>query len=43
VNKDAKNIPSHTVVSPEQWLAARTAFLQKEKEFDRVRHWLQGF
>jgi predicted dithiol-disulfide oxidoreductase (DUF899 family) len=27
----------HPVVSPEQWLAARTALLQKEKEFTRLR------
>ena len=30
-------VKDHAVVSPEEWLAARTAFLKKEKEFTRVR------
>ena len=30
-------IKNHRVVSPEQWLAARTALLAKEKEFTRLR------
>ena len=28
---------SHRIVSREQWIAARTAFLAKEKEFTRAR------
>ena len=28
--------PQHKVVSPEEWLAARTKFLQKEKEYTRL-------
>ncbi len=31
------DIKGHPVVSPAQWLAARTAFLVKEKEFTRLR------
>ncbi len=34
MNNDIKN---HPVVSHEEWLAARTAFLKKEKEFTRLR------
>jgi len=30
-------IKNHRIVSPEQWLAARTALLAKEKEFTRLR------
>lgn len=30
-------IKNHLVVSPEEWLSARTAFLTKEKEFTRLR------
>jgi predicted dithiol-disulfide oxidoreductase (DUF899 family) len=30
-------LAQHPVVSREQWLAARTAFLRKEKEFSRLR------
>ena len=30
-------IKGHQVVSREQWLSARTAFLAKEKEFTRLR------
>jgi predicted dithiol-disulfide oxidoreductase (DUF899 family) len=29
--------PAHTVVSPEEWLAARKGLLAKEKEFTRLR------
>jgi predicted dithiol-disulfide oxidoreductase (DUF899 family) len=31
------NTPSHRVVAHQQWLAARTALLQEEKEFTRAR------
>jgi predicted dithiol-disulfide oxidoreductase (DUF899 family) len=31
------DVTNHPVVSREQWLAARTAFLAKEKEFTRLR------
>jgi predicted dithiol-disulfide oxidoreductase (DUF899 family) len=31
------SVGTHRVVSHEQWLAARTAFLAKEKEFTRLR------
>ncbi|MGZ6545619.1 MAG: DUF899 domain-containing protein [Actinomycetota bacterium] len=30
-------VPDHRVVSREEWLSARTAFLAKEKEFTRLR------
>ena len=30
-------IQNHPVVSREQWLSARTAFLAREKEFTRIR------
>jgi predicted dithiol-disulfide oxidoreductase (DUF899 family) len=30
-------IKDHAVVSHEEWLAARTAFLAKEKEFTRLQ------
>jgi predicted dithiol-disulfide oxidoreductase (DUF899 family) len=33
----SNNIKAHPVVSHEEWLAARTAFLTKEKEFTRLR------
>ena len=32
-----KAAPHHPVVSHEEWLSARTAFLAKEKEFTRLR------
>jgi predicted dithiol-disulfide oxidoreductase (DUF899 family) len=32
-----RDITGHAVVSHEQWLSARTAFLAKEKEFTRLR------
>jgi predicted dithiol-disulfide oxidoreductase (DUF899 family) len=35
--KANEEIRNHTVVSHEEWLAARTAFLAKEKEFTRQR------
>jgi predicted dithiol-disulfide oxidoreductase (DUF899 family) len=31
------SIKNHPVVSPEEWLTARTAFLAKEKEFTKLR------
>jgi predicted dithiol-disulfide oxidoreductase (DUF899 family) len=31
-------LTDHTVVSHDEWLAARTAFLAKEKEFTRPEH-----
>ena len=33
----SSSIKGHPVVSPEEWLAARKAFLAKEKEFTRLR------
>ena len=36
-NDGSNNIKAHPVVSHEEWLAARTAFLAKEKEFTRLR------
>ena len=35
--KDSSNIQKHPVVSRDEWLAARTAFLAREKEFTRLR------
>jgi predicted dithiol-disulfide oxidoreductase (DUF899 family) len=35
--KSGSGIQGHPVVSHERWLAARTAFLAKEKEFTRLR------
>jgi predicted dithiol-disulfide oxidoreductase (DUF899 family) len=35
-NKDS-NVKDHPVVSRDEWLSARTAFLAKEKEFTRLR------
>ena len=35
--KSSSNLKQHTVVSHEEWLKARTAFLVKEKEFSRLR------
>jgi predicted dithiol-disulfide oxidoreductase (DUF899 family) len=32
-----KPIKAHPVVSRDEWLAARVAFLAKEKEFTRLR------
>jgi predicted dithiol-disulfide oxidoreductase (DUF899 family) len=37
MTNDASSIKNHTVVSREEWLSARTAFLAKEKEFTRLR------
>ena len=34
---DSVNLKNHPVVSREEWLSARTAFLAKEKEFTRLR------
>ncbi len=34
---DKSDITIHPVVSHEEWIAARTAFLAKEKEFTRLR------
>src|SRR5215468_2919963 len=34
---DNVNLKDHPVVSREEWLSARTAFLGKEKEFTRLR------
>jgi len=36
-NDGSSGIKNHPVVSPEEWLSARTAFLAKEKEFTRLR------
>jgi predicted dithiol-disulfide oxidoreductase (DUF899 family) len=36
-NNDSSGIKDHLVVSPQEWLAARTALLAKEKEFTRLR------
>ena len=33
----SSNAPNHRVVSHDEWLAARKAFLTKEKEFTRLR------
>jgi predicted dithiol-disulfide oxidoreductase (DUF899 family) len=37
MNDGDGNIKGHPVVSREEWLSARTAFLAKEKEFTRLR------
>jgi predicted dithiol-disulfide oxidoreductase (DUF899 family) len=37
MSKDDSSIKNHQVVSHEEWLAAHTAFLAKEKEFNRLR------
>ena len=37
MKSDAGNLKNHSVVSHEQWLTARKAFLAKEKEFTRLR------
>src|SRR6202790_3192102 len=37
MNSGISNIKDHPVVSHEEWLSARTAFLAKEKEFTRLR------
>jgi predicted dithiol-disulfide oxidoreductase (DUF899 family) len=37
MSKDDSNIKNHRVVSHEEWLAARSGFLAKEKEFTRAR------
>ena len=37
MTNDGSSITNHSVVSRDQWLAARTAFLAKEKEFTRLR------
>jgi predicted dithiol-disulfide oxidoreductase (DUF899 family) len=36
-NDGGSVLKNHPVVSHEKWLKARTAFLQKEKEFTRLR------
>ena len=36
-NNDINSVKDHPVVSHEEWLSARTAFLVKEKEFTRLR------
>jgi predicted dithiol-disulfide oxidoreductase (DUF899 family) len=36
-NNGSSSIKDHQVVSREEWLSARTAFLAKEKEFTRLR------
>jgi predicted dithiol-disulfide oxidoreductase (DUF899 family) len=36
-NDGSRDIKGHPVVSRDQWLSARTAFLAKEKEFTRLR------
>lgn len=36
-NNSSNNIKAHPVVSHEEWLSERTAFLAKEKEFTRLR------
>lgn len=36
-DEGSSGVKGHPVVSGEQWLAARTAFLAKEKEFTRLR------
>src|SRR5204863_7651419 len=36
-NDAGNSIKAHPVVSHEEWLSARTAFLAKEKEFTRLR------
>jgi predicted dithiol-disulfide oxidoreductase (DUF899 family) len=36
-NDGSNSIKAHPVVSHEEWLSARTAFLAKEKEFTRQR------
>src|SRR5947207_15658889 len=36
-NDGSNNMKTHSVVSHEEWLSARTAFLAKEKEFTRLR------
>ncbi len=36
-NDDSTSIENHSVVSREEWLSARTAFLAKEKKFTRLR------
>jgi len=36
-NSSSNGIKDHPVVSGKEWLAARTAFLAKEKEFSRLR------
>ncbi len=35
--RNGDGIKNHKVVSHEEWLAARTAFLSKEKEFTRLQ------
>src|SRR5213596_50752 len=36
-NDGSNSIKAHPVVSHEEWLSARTAFLAREKEFTRLR------
>jgi predicted dithiol-disulfide oxidoreductase (DUF899 family) len=37
MTQEESNLTRHSVVSHEQWIAARSAFLAKEKEFTRLR------
>ena len=37
MTQEESNLTRHPVVSHDQWIAARTAFLAKEKEFTRLR------
>ncbi len=37
MNNISNTIKDHPVVSPQEWIEARTAFLAKEKEFNRLR------
>jgi predicted dithiol-disulfide oxidoreductase (DUF899 family) len=37
MTQDANSMQDHAVVSRQEWLSARTAFLAKEKEFTRLR------
>jgi predicted dithiol-disulfide oxidoreductase (DUF899 family) len=37
MSSGSTSLKNHQVVSPEEWLSARTAFLAKEKEFTKLR------
>src|SRR6266851_6504743 len=37
LNAESNTMEQHPIVSQEEWLAARTEFLRKEKEFTRLR------
>jgi predicted dithiol-disulfide oxidoreductase (DUF899 family) len=41
-NKKDSMVEGHKVVSHEEWLKERTAFLAKEREFTRLRDELSG-